>query len=94
MVKEKTTDRYLSVQSVAETLSCTDQHVYMLIQQGIFKAIKIGERALRISDQSLQAFIAARVVNPEDYFAPEEPPAKQNPEPKKPSIARSSWMNR
>ena len=90
---EKTDDKWLPIKIVAETLSCTDQHVSMLIQQGVLKAIKIGERALRISERSLQTFIAARVVNPEDYFAPEEPKPPA-PEPQKPKIARSNWMNR
>jgi excisionase family DNA binding protein len=92
-MKDKTADKYLSVQSVAETLSCTDRYVYELIQTGALTAVKIGERALRISERSLQAFIAARIVNPDDYFAPKETPAPEpSPAPKK--IARSNWMNR
>lgn len=94
MIKEKTekiTDRYLKVQSVVEILSCTDGYVYELIQAGTLTAVKIGERAIRISQQSLQAFLATRVINPEDYLAPKEPV----PEPgKTKKIARSNWMNR
>ena len=86
-------DRYLSIQNVAEALGCMDHYVHNLIQEGNLKAIKIGVRALRISEQSLQAFIAARVVNPADYFAPEEPPPRK-PEPQKPKVARSNWMSR
>ena len=93
MIKEKTADKYLTVQSVAETLSCTDRYVYELIQAGSLTAVKIGERALRISEQSLQTFLAARIVNPEEYFAPKESqPTEPSPAPKK--VARSSWMNR
>lgn len=92
-MKEKTADKYLKVQSVAETLSCTDGYVYELIQAGALTAVKIGDRALRVSEQSLQAFLAARVVNPEDYFAPKEPPDPEpSPAPKR--VARSNWMNR
>jgi excisionase family DNA binding protein len=90
-MKEKAADKYIKVQSVAETLSCTDQYVYMLVQQGSLKAIKIGERALRISEQSLQEFIAAGRISPEDYFAPKEPPEQK---PEKTRIIRSNWMNR
>ena len=93
-MKEKTADKFLTVQTTAETLGCTDQYIYILIQQGSLRAIKLGERALRVSNQSLQDFIASRTVNPDDYFAPKEPPSKQIPEPKKPSIARSNWMTR
>jgi excisionase family DNA binding protein len=93
-MKDKTTDKYLSVQSVAEILSCKDRYVYELIQMGSLTAIKIGERALRISEQSLQAFIVARVVNPEDYFAPEEPPTPESTPQKPTKISRSNWMNK
>jgi excisionase family DNA binding protein len=90
-------DHFLKIQSVADTLSCSDDYVYMLIRNGNLQAIKIGERALRISDQSLQAFISARVVNPDDYFAPEEPPATEPQRPKatrSQKIARSKWMQK
>ncbi len=91
-MKDKEADRFISVQVVAGILSCTDQYVYSLIQMGSLKAIKLGERALRVSEQSLQAFIASCAVNPEDYFAPEEPPSPG--EPQKPKTARSNWMAR
>lgn len=88
--KEKTTDKYISIQNVAETLGCTDKYVGILIREGNLKAIKLGERALRVSEQSLQAFLASRVVNPEDYFAPKEPA----PEPRTTKVARSNWMQK
>ncbi len=84
-------NKWIRIQSVAETLGCTDQYVYQLIREGILKAMKLGERALRVSEASLQDFISARVVKPEEYFAPEEEPA---PGPEKPAIAKSEWMSR
>ena len=93
IMTEKPTDKYLSIQSVSETLGCTDKYIYFLIQQGFLKAIKLGERALRVSQQSLVAFISARTVNPEDYFAPEESPAK-DPQMQNTKVAKSNWMNR
>ena len=95
--KEKTTDKYLKVQSVAETLACTDEYVRILIREGNLTAIKLGVRAIRVSEQSLKAFIAARKVNPEDYYAPEEPPAPEPPKPKvarSQKIVRSKWMQK
>jgi excisionase family DNA binding protein len=86
-LKEKTADRWITIKSVAATLACTEKHVYTLIQDGALKATKLGKRALRVSEQSLQAFISSRIVNPEDYYAPDDPP----PEPRKPKTAR---MNR
>lgn len=90
-VKEKTADKWIPVQSVAETLGCTDRYVHMLIENGDLKAMKLGERALRVSERSLQNFVDSRVINPQDYYAPEEP---TSPDPKKPKIAKSHWMDR
>lgn len=89
-MKEKTADKFISMQSAAEILGCTEQYVGILIREGNLMAIKLGIRAIRVSEQSLQNFIAARKVNPEDYYAPEEP----DPKPQKTKIARSNWMNR
>lgn len=83
-------ERYISVQNVAEVLGCMDHYVHNLIQEGRLVAIKIGVRALRISERSLQEFIASNIVNPADYFAPEERPQ----EPRSQKIARSNWMSR
>ena len=65
-------DRYISVQNVAEVLGCIDKYVYDLIHEGRLKAIKIGQRAIRVSERSLHDFIASNIVNPQNYFAPEE----------------------
>lgn len=93
-VKEDPPDRFLSVQRVAEILSCTDRYVYDLIQAGSITAIKLGDRALRISEKSLKAFISTRTVNPDDYFAPpEKEKEKETPSQKSP-VARSNWMSR
>ncbi len=90
-MKEMVTDRFISVQAVADMLSCTEHHVYDLIRDGSLQAIKIGQRALRVSWNSLQDFIAAAHVDPEDYLAPEEPDQEPVQTPK---IARSKWMSR
>jgi excisionase family DNA binding protein len=92
-MKDKAADKWISIQSVAETLGCTDKYVYALIQQGDLRAMKLGERALRVSEQSLHDFVNLRIVNPEDYFAPQE--SKPEPSPiKGAKVARSNWMNR
>jgi excisionase family DNA binding protein len=86
-----TDDKYISVQAVAETLSCTDQYVYVLIREGSLAAIKIGQRAIRVSEKSLNEFIAGNRIDPEEYFAPEA----QEPEPApQKKIVRSNWMDR
>jgi len=90
-MKETATERFISVQAVAEILSCTEHHVYFLIREGSLKAIKIGPRAIRVSCNSLQEFIAAGFIDPEDYFAPEE----TDPEPlAQIKTVRSNWMKR
>lgn len=58
--------RYVSVQQVATSLGCTDQHVYNLIREGaLADTINIGtdqRPAYRVPETSLKAFIAARTV--------------------------------
>jgi len=51
---EKDKDRYITVQFVAEILSCTEKHIYFLIQEGSLQSIKIGNRARdRFRERSL-----------------------------------------
>ena len=54
MAKER---GWLHPWKVAEYLDCTREHVYDLVHQGQLEAIKLGPRALRISEVSLQGFI-------------------------------------
>ena len=70
---EPTKEKYITVQTVAERLSCTDNYVYALVKDGKLTAVKIGERALRITETSFDKFISANIVNPNDYFAPADP---------------------
>jgi excisionase family DNA binding protein len=92
-VPEQKKDRYITVKTVTERLSCTDCHVYNMIREGKLQAIKLGQRAIRVSEQSLEEFIASRKIDPSEYFAPEEPPKSPDLE-KPPAVARSRWMNR
>ena len=87
-------EKYTTVQTVAERLSCTDNYVYALVRDGKLKAVKIGERALRISESSFDQFIVGNIVNPDDYFAPADPePEKQQSRPAG-TTARSTWMSK
>ncbi len=86
-------ERYITVQTVAERLSCTDTYIYCLIREGKLRAVKIGVRALRISESSYEAFITGNAVNPDDYFAPADPEPPQKEE-RQGGIARSSWMSK
>lgn len=90
---EPAKEKYITIQTVAERLSCTDNWVYALIKEGQLKAVKIGERALRISESSFDKYIAANIVNPADYFAPADPePAV--PQHQQIAAARSTWMSK
>jgi excisionase family DNA binding protein len=84
-------DKYLTMQVVSDLLSCKERHIYDLIAEGALTAIKIGGRAVRVSEQSLIEFIETRKVNPEDFFDPEM--EKQQTAPNN-QIARSKWINR
>ena len=62
-------DRLLCVHNVAERLNCHNSYVYTLIKDGHLKAIRVGKRALRVSESSLNRFIESRKVDPEEYFS-------------------------
>lgn len=62
------TEKYLYVHTVAKRLSCSTQHVYTLIKNGEIKAIRLGIRALRVTESSLNDFIKSNELDPEDYF--------------------------
>jgi excisionase family DNA binding protein len=81
----------LTIATVAELLSCTDQYVYKLIEDGKLEGIKLGSRAIRISEKSLYDFIAAARINPEDLFDPDR---EKKETPGSQEIARSKWMQK
>jgi excisionase family DNA binding protein len=85
-------DRYIPMTAVADVLACTERHVYDLVTEGKLKAIKVGSRAIRISEQSLCDFIKNNTVNPEDLFDPDRE-EKTADAPQRPT-ARSRWMTK
>jgi excisionase family DNA binding protein len=89
---EKDKDRYITVQFVAEILSCTEKHIYFLIQEGSLQSIKIGNRAVRISEKSLRDFIEKNKVNPDDFFDPEREENKDIRANQ--SVVKSKWMQK
>jgi excisionase family DNA binding protein len=86
-------DKYLTLQTVAEILSCTDRHIYDLIVEGALDAIKVGGRAMRVSEKSLEEFIEKQKVNPEDYFDPDKE-TKPATTPAEHPVARSKFLGR
>ena len=66
-------DRFITIQHAAERLSCSDRYIHELIQIGALIAIKIGRRAIRVSEKSLTEFIESRCLNPQTYFTPKKP---------------------
>ena len=87
---KKPPDHFITVQHVAERLSCTERYVSELIRGGALVAIKIGPRAIRVSENSLIEFIELQHIDPQSYFTPKEAPTKTSP----PNVARSNWINR
>ena len=61
-------DRYLPVHQVAERLGCMNQYIYTLIKEGRLTAIRIGSRAIRISEKSLSGFIESNRVDPDEII--------------------------
>lgn len=68
MLDNQKSNRLLNVHHVARCLSCTENTIYSLIQDGSLKAIRIGKRALRITESSLIEFLESREITPEEYF--------------------------
>lgn len=62
-------DKLLYVSEVSEKLNCSKPSVYRLIEEGKLKAVKIGERGLRIKERSLKDFLNKSAVIPENTEA-------------------------
>ena len=60
--------RYLQQRTVQKILSCSKEFVRKLVTQGDLEAIRIGKRAIRISEDSLIAYIEGAKMEPEDLF--------------------------
>lgn len=52
------TQGWLQPRKVAQHLDCTRRYVYELVALGELEAIKLGPRAIRISELSMKGFIA------------------------------------
>ena len=51
---------YLRIKEVAERLAVSEQTVRKLVRLGKLDAIRIGNRSLRITRESIDAYIASR----------------------------------
>ena len=51
---------YLRVKEVAEQLAVSEQTVRKLVRLGKLDAIRIGNRSLRITRESIDAYVASR----------------------------------
>jgi excisionase family DNA binding protein len=60
--------RHIQVKRVASILDCTKEHIYHLIRVGHLSAIKLGPRALRVSEKSLKDFISEREVPTTEFL--------------------------
>lgn len=59
-----TTERLLQVEDVAARLSISTKTVRRLIAAGKLRAIRLGRRALRVSEADLQAYLAGTTNRP------------------------------
>lgn len=92
--KEKKQDKYLAVNQVSDVLGCRERFVYEMVKEGKLKAIRLGVRAIRISEKSLQEFIETNTVDPDEYFGFQEA-REQDPDPvHSRKVVRSSWMDK
>lgn len=64
----------MKVQDAARALNCSRSHLYQLITSGELRAIRLGQRCVRIDPADVDAFLAARRSRPASTeAAPEEP---------------------
>lgn len=61
-------DKLLLTNIAADRLGCTTAHIYNLVRDGHIDAVRIGKRGIRISEQSLDAFIQSRIIDPDEFF--------------------------
>jgi len=59
-------NKLMYIHRVAKVLDCSRPMVYKLIYEGKIKAVRIGKRGLRISEESLNGFIEANTLAPDD----------------------------
>ncbi len=57
------------MRTAAERLCCTEAHVYQMIANGDLAAVRLGPRALRVFESSIDEFIRKNSVNAEDYLS-------------------------
>lgn len=55
-----TNSKLLKVKEVADYLKCTTNWVYILVRQGKLKTVKVGSRSVRITEESLTAYLKAQ----------------------------------
>lgn len=73
----KVVEKYLGIKDVADMLSVSESHVYMLVRTGNIRAIDItcsgngGPNSMRISLRSLLDFQKSREIQPEKKYSDE-----------------------
>jgi excisionase family DNA binding protein len=59
----KKPEQLMYIHTVAKILDCLRPMVYKLVYEGKIKAVRIGKRGIRITQQSLNDFIEANTVD-------------------------------
>lgn len=62
-------EKWIQVSVVAKRLSCSRDKIYDLIAEGELEAIRLGARALRVNEASLEFFIEKNRVEAETFQA-------------------------
>jgi excisionase family DNA binding protein len=60
-------EKFLEVSHVATRLGCNRKLVYKLIRDGELKAVRLGKRSIRISEDSYLRFLRKNEVDPLEY---------------------------
>lgn len=65
-----TTPQLLTVAEVADLFRVSSMTVYRLIRNGELPAVRVG-RSYRVSEEDLQSYLEAQVVDPADVDLPD-----------------------
>lgn len=60
------TSKLMQIRTVAAELACSREQVYLMIRRGLLEAVRLGPRGLRITRDSLDKYLTAHRVDPQE----------------------------
>lgn len=67
-MEEKTLKQYVQISKAAKSLSVSKDFIHQLIADGHLDGVRLGQRAIRISQDSIDRLLEKSKINPESYY--------------------------